>query len=79
MSEEQNQSNLPPIKLAFIIDGEIVDILHTDERLAAIFTSNPLIVDVTENLSQEGNKISIGTKWDDQNQGFIIEENNVQE
>lgn len=36
-----------PIKLAFIIDNRIVDLLHTDERYAAIFQSNPVVVDVT--------------------------------
>ena len=40
----------PPVKLAYIIDGEIVDILHTDERLASIFLSNPIIIDISENF-----------------------------
>ena len=77
MTEEQIekvQPELPPMKLAFILEGEIVDILHTDERLAAIFTSNPLIVDVTQNLAQEGNKIGVGTKWDYASEQFIFEE-----
>lgn len=39
---------LPPIKIAFVIDGKVVDVLHTDERLAAIFLSEPTIVDVTD-------------------------------
>lgn len=33
--------------LAFIIDGEIVQVMGTDERLAAILLSDPIIVDVT--------------------------------
>ena len=33
--------------LAFIIDEEVVQIMGTDERLAAILLSDPLIVDVT--------------------------------
>lgn len=41
-------SNLPPNKVAFIIDNEVVDIIHTDDRLAAIFLSEPLMVDVTD-------------------------------
>lgn len=45
--------NLPPIKLAFILDGEIADILHTDDRLAAIFTSEPLILDITDRVNNE--------------------------
>ena len=39
---------MPPLKLAFVLDNEVVDILHTDERLAAIMLSQPLVVDVTE-------------------------------
>lgn len=49
---EENIS-LPPIKVAFIIDNKVVDVLHTDERLAAIFLSNPLVVDVT---GEDGNQ-----------------------
>jgi hypothetical protein len=40
--------DLPPIKVAFIIDGLLVDILHTDDRLAAIFLSEPKVVDVSD-------------------------------
>ena len=43
---EQNQ--LPPIKIAFVIDGKVVDVLHTDERMGAIFLSEPTIVDATD-------------------------------
>lgn len=38
----------PPVKLAFIIDGKVLDMLHTDDRLAAIFLSEPTIIDVTD-------------------------------
>ena len=49
---------LPPIKIAFIIDGEVIDVLHTDERLGAIFLSQPTIVDVTEwHLSNPGKSL----------------------
>jgi len=33
--------------LAFVIDGEVVQVMGTDERLAAILLSEPIIVDVT--------------------------------
>jgi hypothetical protein len=59
--ETQNQpgvNNLPPIKLAFIVDNEVADILHTDERLSAIFTSNPLVLDVTDRFGKE--EMSVG-------------------
>jgi hypothetical protein len=39
--------DLPPIKVGFVIDGVLVDVLHTDDRLGAIFLSEPTMVDVT--------------------------------
>ena len=39
---------LPPVKIAFVIDGEVADVLHTDDRLGAIFLSEPVIIDVSE-------------------------------
>ena len=51
---------LPPVKIAFVIDGEVVEVLHTDERLAAIFLSEPIIVDVTDKLEEA----PIGAKYD---------------
>ena len=50
----------PPIKLAFILDGEVADILHTDERLAAIFLSNPIVLDVTEKITEDPNSVRPG-------------------
>jgi hypothetical protein len=47
MTDTEN-AYLPPIKIAFVIDGQVVDVLHTDERLGAIFLSQPVIVDVTD-------------------------------
>lgn len=50
MSEENNneqQVELPPVKVAFILDNVVVDVLHTDERLASIFLGNPVIENVT--------------------------------
>jgi hypothetical protein len=50
MSENQDlqEVDLPKQKVAFVIDGEVIDILHTDQRLAAIFLSEPLILDVSD-------------------------------
>ena len=60
MSEEQDnlpveelpliieEDPIPPVKLAFILDKEVVEVLHTDYRLGAIFLSSPMIVDVSE-------------------------------
>ena len=48
MTEQAHLHDLPPVKVGFIIDGVVVDVLHTDERLAAIFLSDPVIVNVTD-------------------------------
>lgn len=42
------QNNLPPNKLAFVIDGKIVETFYTDHRFAAILLSDPIVVDITE-------------------------------
>ena len=41
----KQMANLPPVKIAFIIDNEVVDVLHTEHRLGAILLSEPLIMD----------------------------------
>lgn len=55
--------NLPPNKVAFIIDNELVDIIHTDDRLAAIFLSDPVILDVSDRELVKDN-IIIGATYD---------------
>lgn len=60
--------NLPPIKIAFVIDGEVADILHTDDRLAAIFTSEPLMLDITDRLSNE--EIMVGYRYNYESGNF---------
>jgi hypothetical protein len=41
-------NDLPPYKLAFIIDNNVVELFYTDSRMAAILLSDPIIVDITE-------------------------------
>ena len=55
----------PPLnKIAFVIDNVIVDILHTDDRLAAIMLSEPKIIDVSDHVDKDGNFILIpGMKY----------------
>lgn len=55
---------LPPVKLAFIIDGVVADVLHTDDRLAAIFLSEPTIVDVTTYLAEVNGVNLMGATYD---------------
>jgi hypothetical protein len=54
MSEytEQDMLNFVPNKIAFVVDNVVVDILYTDERLAAIFLSQPLVLDITETYEE---------------------------
>lgn len=61
---------LPPNKIAFIIDGEVVDVLHTDDRLAAIFLSDPQVVDVTSVYEQSPNPDINMTGWTYDGQNF---------
>lgn len=60
--KEVQQQQLPPNKIAFIIDNEVVDILHVDDRLAAIFLSQPEIMDVTEE-HQADSGIFVGSTY----------------
>jgi hypothetical protein len=56
-------SNLPPVKLAFVIDNEVVEIFHTDNRMAAIWLSEPKVVDVTE-MFHKNEEIRYGYVYD---------------
>lgn len=62
--------DLPPHKVAFILDGAVQDVLHTDARLAAILLSNPVILDVSSYYEGEGNGFSV-VQW------FHTEEDNT--
>jgi hypothetical protein len=47
------ENNKPPFDIALVIDNAVVDVLHSDGRLADILLSNPVIVDATgENGTQ---------------------------
>ena len=72
MADENIQRvELPPLKLAFILDNEVVDVLHTDERLAAIFLSNPLVLDVTEQVVSDPASIQVGFIYDEASGSFV--------
>lgn len=62
--KERQEANLPPIKIAFVIDGAVVDVLHTDARLAAIFLSEPKIIDVTDKF-EEGWPVAVGAIYNE--------------
>ena len=71
MSEENNneqQVELPPVKVAFILDNIVIDVLHTDERLAGIFLANPVVENVTD---EEGNQFAwVGDDYDPTTHSF---------
>lgn len=75
MTEENNMGTpqtLPPYKIAFVVEGEVADILHTDERLFAIFMSNPVIVDVTEQITANPSSILVGSLYDKESNTFSV-------
>jgi hypothetical protein len=47
----------------FIIDGEVVTAMKTSERLAAVFTSNPIVVEHDEAV--HGPNPRVGDLWVD--------------
>jgi hypothetical protein len=61
MAEMTNGQPLPPDLMAFVIDGEVVFLLRTQDPFSAVLTSSPTIVKVTEEM--EG-KIQLGWKYD---------------
>lgn len=68
---------LPPIKLAFIIDNEVVDVLHTDDRLSAIFLSNPVVMNVTEKIAENPQSVIPGMFYNaETNEYYIPEQGN---
>lgn len=66
---ETNNDPAVTAKIAFIIDGVVQDILNTDNRLAAIFLSQPKIVDITEVSGSEF--ITFGYKYNEDLNSFI--------
>jgi hypothetical protein len=58
---EQNQKIT-----AMVLDGEVVELFRTDERLAAIFLSKPLAIDVTDNEP----RVLTGMKYDAETKKF---------
>ena len=50
----------PPHSIAFVLDGYVQDVIHVNPRLAALFLSNPIAVDVTG----AENEVSPGFQYD---------------
>lgn len=73
---ERMTNSLPPIKLAFIIDNRVVDIINTDNRLAAIFLSDPVVIDITEMSKLENNTAFMNSTYDPSTGLFAVPEYN---
>jgi len=65
-----NASEIPFNKIAFIIDGQVVDILHTHDRLAAILLSEPTIVDITDIKNDTNSDIYPGWTYNKTTKSF---------
>lgn len=65
---------LPPIKLAMIIDNEVVDVMHTDTRFAAILLSDPLIIDITPEEGSSRIRTYVGDTYDPETNKFKYED-----
>ena len=49
--------------LAFVIDGEVVEVVNYDDRMAAILLSNPTIVDISNHNITAGGWTFDGTSF----------------
>lgn len=74
VAQEPEALVMPPVKIAFIIDGKVVDVLHTDERLSAIFLSDPVVIDVSEWYSnpENANKSLVDASYSQETQTFLF-------
>ncbi len=56
MTEQEDSSPMsvaeqPPHSIGLVIDDEIVDIIYVDERLHAILSSNPTLIDLSNPIT----------------------------
>lgn len=65
--QKAQQQYIPPVKIAFIIDDKVVDVIHTDERMAAILLSQPKILEVTDWVNSNPGELLVGYNFDGQN------------
>lgn len=72
--QAKEKSNTPPVALVYLIDNTVVDILRTDERLAAIMLSNPVILDLSDVESLADINAVIGATYDPETASFTLPE-----
>lgn len=64
MEQQVQPQVIPPVKIAFVIDDKVVDVIHTDERMASILLSEPTIVDATEWMKEHPGELLLDFTWD---------------
>ncbi len=69
-NQTQGSIIMPPIKIAFIIDNKVVELLNTDERISAILLSNPLIMDVTDRTNNPDEYVMVGSTYNPETNKF---------
>ena len=74
ISQEIQPMSSMPVQLALIINNKVVDVIHTDERLSAIFLSNPTMIDVSDWYSdpENVNKNLVDASYNQETQGFLL-------
>lgn len=63
------QLEIPPTRVGFVIDNQLVDILHLEDRLAAVMLSKPVIVDLTEDVTK---MIKVGATYNPEDGSFEL-------
>jgi hypothetical protein len=77
LNEGQPNNEFKPIRTAFIFDNVVADVLVSDERLAAIFLSNPLVIDITE--FEDSEKIKTHSVYNPETNEFIVNSEIIKE
>ena len=71
--EDAEQLKIPINSLAFVIDGFVQDIIHVPNRLCAILTSNPTIV----NITNHSEAVNVGSAYNAADNSFIIDNDKI--
>lgn len=64
-SPNYNRMQDSPFKIAIVLDGEVQDIIHCNERLFFLLTSDPQILDISKE------EVSVGDSYDYTNKRFL--------
>lgn len=66
------------VQVAFVIDGEVVEVMNTDPHLAAILMSQPEVVDVTGMTKNwHMGSIEAGIRFDGRSGAFFVPRDEV--